>query len=110
MAAFLTSCAPVINVNYREFTLATMDKIQHGMSPDEVEAVLGQPDLFFETTYGENTSREWKALVWKYYTGRDPKYKFVIRHRVNTFVFWNGINPPKLNHWDVEQVVANVDQ
>jgi len=101
---FLFQCAPIAVNQHFNFIPNNVSMIHKGMTQLEIEGIFGSPDIKYEDTFGENTDLAWKGLVYKYHIVRDPKYQYVVRYRTNTFVFFLGTNPPKLNHWHIEHV------
>jgi hypothetical protein len=96
------SCTASQTTKHHSFTEETYNQVRVGMTATEVEAIFGRPDMIYETKYGEATPKSWEALVWKYYIGSDNSYRHVSKSLTNTFVFWKGVEPPKLNYWQFE--------
>ncbi len=98
-------CATTKNVaSHLEFDDSNVSKIYVGMSLPEFEAIFGRPDISYSMVCGKKTGRAWEGLVYKFYTVRDPMYRYAGRRRTNTFVFYSGSNPPVLNNWRIEKV------
>lgn len=100
---FFFGCATTSKVKYTEHEFEEkIDMIRVGMSVTEFESLFGTPDTSYIMKFGKNTELEWDGLVYKYYGPTDTLYSYVKRPISNTFVFYTGANPPKLNHWNIE--------
>jgi hypothetical protein len=93
------SCIPALHPTFVESKVA---EVREGMFPSDIIRIFGPPDLEFKTTFGRKTGQTWEALVYKYHTVPDTLYHHIKHFRTNTFVFFAGTNPPRLNNWQIE--------
>ena len=101
-----TGCAPTL-VSHKstfKFHEIAVNLVRQGMSPDELKGMFGEPDIIYKSDFGQETEESWPGLVLKYLTVRDTTYHYVVRYRTNTFVFWMGVEPPVLDHWEIEYI------
>jgi len=103
----ICGCGTTVDKRQLNFEQNKSNNIKRGMTTLEIKNLFGEPDFMYETAYGENTGKEWNALIWQYYTIKDPGLKYISRKLTNTFVFWNDSNPPKLNYWNFEYTYKN---
>ena len=85
------------------FTIDNMNRLQTGLSPDEVRAIFGTPDKIYDASFGKNVGESWTGRVWLYFTQVDPNFTYVKRYKKNLFVFYPPGDPMKLNHWVFEK-------
>ena len=98
----LIGCSSSRMVQSENFTYANIQNIHVGMTEPDIVLIFGKPNVVRTIQYGKRIGKSWEGLVYQYNTVKNPNYKFVEKFLTNTFVFYKGANPPKLNHWNIQ--------
>lgn len=91
----------------QRFTPDNIARIDTGLSPLQIEKILGPPDMKFNTSFGKKSGSQWPGLVYIYHLVPDPLYEKINVFKSNTFIFAQKQSTHVLRDFNLEYIHRN---